>query len=55
VLHELGHIMGLDHVQSKAELMEPSGGLVTDLGPGDREGLSMLGRQAGCLTEAPIP
>jgi hypothetical protein len=55
VLHELGHIMGLNHVPSKAELMEPSGGLVTDLGPGDREGLSLLGRSAGCLTEAPIP
>ena len=55
VLHELGHIMGLDHVSSKAELMEPSGGLVTDLGPGDREGLAQLGRQAGCVTEAPLP
>ena len=55
VLHELGHIMGLNHVQSKAELMEPSGGLVTDLGPGDREGLSLLGRSAGCLKEAPLP
>jgi hypothetical protein len=55
VLHELGHIMGLDHVASKAELMEPSGGLVTDLGPGDREGLAQLGRPAGCLTEAPLP
>jgi hypothetical protein len=28
---------------------------VTDLGPGDREGLSLLGREAGCLTEAPLP
>jgi len=55
VLHELGHIMGLNHVPSKGELMEPSGGLVTDLGPGDREGLSQLGRNAGCLSEAPIP
>ena len=51
VLHELGHIMGLNHVTSKAELMEPSGGLVTDLGPGDREGLALLGRPAGCLVE----
>jgi hypothetical protein len=55
VLHELGHIMGLDHVSSKAELMEPSGGLVTDLGPGDREGLAQVGWPAGCLTEAPLP
>src|SRR5438093_2690662 len=55
ILHELGHIMGLNHVSSKAELMEPSGGLVTDLGPGDREGLSLLGRSAGCLREAALP
>jgi len=54
VLHELGHIMGLNHVPSKAELMEPSGGLVTDLGPGDRQGLALLGRDAGCLVE-PVP
>jgi hypothetical protein len=55
VLHELGHIMGLNHVPSKAELMEASGGLVTDLGPGDREGLALLGREAGCLTEPSLP
>jgi hypothetical protein len=46
--------MGLNHVPSKAELMEPSGGLVTDLGPGDRQGLALLGRDAGCLVE-PVP
>jgi hypothetical protein len=55
LLHELGHIIGLDHTPSTAELMEPSGGLVTDLGPGDREGLGLLGRSAGCLQEAPLP
>jgi hypothetical protein len=55
VLHELGHIMGLNHVPSKAEIMEPSGGLVTNLGPGDREGLALLGRSAGCLQEPAIP
>jgi hypothetical protein len=56
LLHELGHIMGLNHVASKAELMEPSGGLVTDFGPGDRQGLALLGRPAGCLVEpAPAP
>jgi hypothetical protein len=49
VLHELGHIMGLDHVTSKAELMEPAGGLMTDFGPGDLAGLEQLGRDQGCL------
>jgi hypothetical protein len=51
VLHELGHIMGLDHVTSKAELMEPSGGYMTDFGPGDLAGLELLGRDQGCLVE----
>jgi hypothetical protein len=31
------------------ELMEPSGGGVSDFGPGDLEGLRALGRSAGCL------
>jgi hypothetical protein len=55
ILHELGHIMGLDHVASKAELMEPSGGYVTDFGPGDLQGLELLGRDQGCLREPSIP
>ena len=50
VLHELGHIMGLDHVTSRAELMEPSGGFMTDFGPGDLAGLEQLGRDQGCLS-----
>ncbi len=40
VLHELGHIMGLDHVTSKAELMEPAGGFMTDFGREISPGLS---------------
>ena len=55
ILHELGHIMGLDHVTSKAELMEPSGGYVTDFGPGDLAGLELLGRDQGCLREPAVP
>jgi hypothetical protein len=55
ILHELGHIMGLDHVTSKAELMEPSGGYVTDFGPGDLQGLELLGRDQGCLREPAVP
>ena len=50
VLHELGHVMGLDHVEARGELMESSGGGVTDFGPGDLEGLRRLGRSSGCLT-----
>lgn len=48
ILHELGHIMGLDHAESEAEVMHPSGGFATDLGPGDRSGLSELGIGSGC-------
>jgi hypothetical protein len=55
VLHELGHIMGLDHVASKYELMEPSGGYMTDYGPGDLAGLERLGRDQGCLATPSVP
>lgn len=55
VLHELGHVMGLDHVESTGELMEPSGGGVTDFGAGDLEGLERLGRPQGCLTTPSTP
>ncbi len=55
VQHELGHIMGLGHVKANGELMQPSGGGVTDFGPGDLAGLRQLGRDAGCLTTPAIP
>jgi hypothetical protein len=44
LLHELGHLVGLGHVDAEGELMQPRGepGLV-DWGPGDREGLAALG------------
>lgn len=52
LMHELGHVVGLDHVDDPAEIM--SAGLsaprtVIDWGQGDRAGLGLLGRQAGCL------
>ena len=49
ILHELGHLMGLGHVRPPGELMHPSGGGVVDFGPGDREGLRLLGADAGCI------
>lgn len=52
LLHELGHIMGLDHVRDPNQLMysgrHPNFGL-RDFGPGDLEGLRRLGIDAGCL------
>jgi hypothetical protein len=51
LLHELGHIMGLDHVKDPDQLMysgrHPNFGL-RDYGPGDLEGLRRLGVDAGC-------
>ena len=49
ILHELGHLMGLGHVKASGELMDPNGGGVVDLGPGDREGLRRLGAAGGCI------
>jgi Zn-dependent protease with chaperone function len=45
VLHELGHLVGLDHVTAADQLMYPQvqpG--VTDFGAGDLTGLAALGR-----------
>ena len=55
VLHELAHVMGLGHYKAIGELMEPSGGGMTDFGPGDLQGLRELGSSAGCLTTPPAP
>lgn len=53
--HELSHVMGIGHVQKWGELMQPSGGGVTDYGPGDLAGLRLLGRSQGCLVVPPLP
>ncbi len=46
VLHELAHLVGLDHVDDRGELMYPTGGRF-EWGPGDLAGLQELG-QGGC-------
>ncbi|MDN4160032.1 hypothetical protein [Nocardioides abyssi] len=41
--HELGHVVGLGHVDSRAELMHADNIGRTSFGPGDRQGLALLG------------
>lgn len=43
LLHELGHLVGLDHVDDPSQLMYPTTQVV-DLGRGDRRGLALVGR-----------
>lgn len=43
VMHELGHLVGLDHVSDRRELMAESASEVTELGLGDRQGLAAVG------------
>jgi len=61
LMHELGHVMGLGHVSAGDELMwSPNVAghdrlpdlSQTDWGPGDLEGLRLVGRSAGC---GPVP
>ena len=51
LLHELGHMVGLDHVDSVAEVMYPTMHNLpyAGYGPGDRQGLWSLGVIRGCL------
>lgn len=46
VVHELAHVVGLDHVADPGELMNPTTSARTDLGPGDLQGLALVGRAA---------
>lgn len=55
LLHEFGHLVGLDHVHRAGEIMQPDGGGVTSYGPGDLAGLHYVGRAHGCIADAALP
>jgi Matrixin len=44
ILHELGHLVGLDHVPDATQLMYPESNRVLDFAAGDLAGLVQLGR-----------
>lgn len=54
LLHELAHMLGLDHVEDPEQLMsiDPGRGTVT-FGSGDLAGLERLGSAAGCTPPPP--
>ncbi len=49
-LHELGHVVGLDHAADRRQLMAPVlPRTAADFQAGDRAGLVRVGRAAGCV------
>ncbi len=59
ILHELAHVIGLGHVESRTSIMneELTRQTISSLkwGIGDLLGLRQLGRDDGCLTVPPVP
>lgn len=55
VLHEIGHLLGLDHVEDPGQVMATTVDQgAGEWGAGDLAGLAYLGREAGCLA-VPAP
>jgi hypothetical protein len=56
ILHELGHVLGLDHFEGGDSVMHPSLGLrAAAWGEGDRAGLWELGVGSPCLETPALP
>lgn len=43
IMHELGHVVGLDHINDASQLMNPEGTGLTEFADGDRAGLAVVG------------
>lgn len=43
IMHELGHVLGLDHINDPTQLMHADNMGLQDFAPGDRAGLALLG------------
>lgn len=54
LLHELGHLVGLDHVDDRSQLMYPTAVFgVAEFSAGDLRGLAAVGSDGGCLDVPP--
>lgn len=53
LMHELGHAVGLGHVNNIGDAMYPTVRGLASYGPGDREGFAAVGAAAGCHAAPP--